>query len=156
MIVLKFGGTSVGTAKSIRQVVEIVTRINEPKVVVLSAVSGTTNSLVEINNCIESINKDKALLIVHQLHNSYLNLIGELFKSVEYKERARSFIAAKFNGIKTIIESNEQENTENIIVAQGEILSTNLVQLYLEESDITSSLISALDFMEVVIISMGV
>jgi aspartate kinase len=117
MIVLKFGGTSVGTAKSIRQVVEIVTRINEPKVVVLSAVSGTTNSLVEINNCIESINKDKALLIVHQLHNSYLNLIGELFKSVEYKERARSFIAAKFNGIKTIIESNEQENTENIIVA---------------------------------------
>ena len=52
MIVLKFGGTSVGTAKSIRQVVEIVTRINEPKVVVLSAVSGTTNSLVEINNCI--------------------------------------------------------------------------------------------------------
>jgi aspartate kinase len=149
MIVLKFGGTSVGTAKSIRKVVDIITNIKEPKVVVLSAVSGTTNSLVEINNCIESNNKDEALLIVHQLHNSYLNLIGELFKSIEYKERARSFVAAKFNGIKTIIESNEQENTKNIIVAQGEIMSTNLVQLYLEESEVASALISALDFMEI-------
>jgi aspartate kinase len=149
MIVLKFGGTSVGTAKSIQQVVEIITQIEQPKIVVLSAVSGTTNSLIQISNHIEKGEVDDALLCVHQLHNSYLNLIGELYKTPNYKERARAFVATKFNGIKTLIETKESNNINNIIVAQGEILSTNLVQLFLEESNVSSSLISALDFMEI-------
>lgn len=149
MIVLKFGGTSVGTAKSIQQVVEIITQIKQPKIVVLSAVSGTTNSLINISNHIEKKEVDDALLCVHQLHNSYLSLIGELYKTSNYKERARAFITTKFNGIKTLIETKENNNINNIVVAQGEILSTNLVQLYLEESEIPSSLVSALNFMEV-------
>ncbi|NVK52008.1 MAG: aspartate kinase [Flavobacteriaceae bacterium] len=149
MIVLKFGGTSVGTAKSIQQVVEIITQTEQPKIVVLSAVSGTTNSLIQISNHIKKGEVDDALLCVHQLHNSYLNLTGELYKTPNYKERARAFVATKFNGIKTLIETKESNNIDNIIVAQGEILSTNLVQLFLEESNVSSSLISALDFMEI-------
>lgn len=149
MIVLKFGGTSVGTAESIKKVVEIVTNISEPKIVVLSAVSGTTNSLVKICGLLHNEEKDKALLCVQQLHNSYLNLINELYFSSKYKERARSFITSKFNGLKTLIENGDKYNIDNIVVAQGEILSTNLVQLYLEEAQIASSLISALDFMEI-------
>lgn len=149
MIVLKFGGTSVGTAKSIQQVVDIITEIKQPKIVVLSAVSGTTNSLIKISNHIKKREVDETLLCVHQLHNSYLSLIDELYKSPNYKERARAFVATKFNGIKTLIETKENNNVDSIIVAQGEILSTNLVQLYLEESCVSSSLISALDFMEI-------
>ena len=149
MIVLKFGGTSVGTAKSIKQVVDIITRINQPKIVVLSAISGTTNSLIQISNHIQNQQKDHALLCINQLHSSYLTLIRDLFNSADYKERALSFVSAKFNGIKTIIESNKTDNIDNIIVAQGEILSTNLIQLYLEESQVSSSLISALTFMEI-------
>ena len=149
MIVLKFGGTSVGSANSIKQVVDIITKNNEPKVVVLSAVSGTTNALVIIIKHIRDNEKDDALLCVHQLHNSYLNLISELYVTPKYKERARGFVSSKFNGINTLIKNGDVHNIDNIIVAQGEILSTNLVQLYLEESQIQSSLISALDFMEI-------
>ena len=149
MFVLKFGGTSVGSASSIKQVVEIITKNNEPKVVVLSAVSGTTNALIRIIKHIRDNEKDDALLCVHQLHNSYLNLISELYVTPKYKERARGFVSSKFNGINTLIKNGDVHNIDNIIVAQGEILSTNLVQLYLEESQIQSSLISALDFMEI-------
>ena len=149
MFVLKFGGTSVGSANSIKQVVAIITKIEEPKIVVLSAVSGTTNALIKIIKHIKDNEKDDALLCVHQLHNSYLNLINELYVTSKYKERARGFVSSKFNGINTLIKNGDVHNIDNIIVAQGEILSTNLVQLYLEESQIQSSLISALDFIEI-------
>ncbi len=149
MIVLKFGGTSVGTAESIKKVVEIITKTDGLKIVVLSAVSGTTNTLVKISNYIYQGQKDEALLTIHQLHNLYLNLINELYNTPLYKERARSFVLSKFNGLKTLIKNGDKGNIDNIVVAQGEILSTNLVQLYLEESQISSSLISALDFMEI-------
>jgi aspartate kinase len=149
MVVLKFGGTSVGSASSIKQVVAIIAKIDTPKIVVLSAVSGTTNALVEIIKLVNNKEKTSALESVHQLHNSYLNLITKLYNTPKYKERAHGFVSTKFNGIKTLIERGEQNNVDAIIIAQGEILSTNLVQLYLEESQIQSSLISALDFMEI-------
>lgn len=149
MIVLKFGGTSVGTAASIKKVVKIISTIKAPKVVVLSAVSGTTNSLLEISNNIIHKEKKLAFKLLQKLHHSYINLIDELFSSTKFRNRAKQFIASKFNGINTIIENNDTYNIEAIILAQGEILSTNIVQLYLEETEIQSSLISALDFMEI-------
>lgn len=149
MIVLKFGGTSVGNAESIRKVATIITETNGLKIVVLSAVSGTTNALVEICNYLHADLKDDALLSVHQLHNLYLNLINDLYTSVVYKEKSRDFVATKFDGLRSLIQNADGNNLDKIIVAQGEILSTNLMQLYLEESSISSSLISALDFMEI-------
>jgi aspartate kinase len=149
MIVFKFGGTSVGTASSIKQVVAIITKSKEPKIVVLSAISGTTNSLVEIIKQIKDNKKEAALLGVDQLYNSYLTLINELYTTAVYKEKAANFVSTKFNGIKKGIENGQKNNIENIIITQGEILSTNLVQLYLEETQISSELISALDFMEI-------
>lgn len=149
MIVLKFGGTSVGTAQSIQQVVNIITKINEPKIVVLSAVSGTTNSLLEISNHIQNNEKDKASFCLNQLHDSYKDLINELYNTSKLKNKAKFFVSSKFNGIATLIKNGDKYNIDNIIVAQGEILSTNLVQFFLEESQVQSSLISALDFMEI-------
>ena len=149
MIVLKFGGTSVGTSRSIKQVVQIIAKIKEPKLVVLSAVSGTTNSLIVINELIKAGAIGDATLGIHQLQSSYFNLISELYSTSTYKERARSFIAAKFSRLKALAKRESRKNLYNIIVAQGEILSTNLVQLYLEEYQISSSLISALEFVEV-------
>ncbi len=149
MIVLKFGGTSVGTAESIQKVAKIITETKGLKIVVLSAVSGTTNALVEICNHMQAELKDDALLCVHQLHNSYLNLINNLYTSVPYKEKSRNFLATKFNGLQSLIQSADKNDLNKIIVAQGEILSTNLMQLYLEESNISSSLISALDFIHI-------
>jgi aspartate kinase len=149
MIVLKFGGTSVGTAESIQKVAKIITETKGLKIVVLSAVSGTTNTLVEICNHIQVGLKDDALLSIHQLHNSYLNLINDLYTSVAYKEKSRNFVATKFDGLRSLIQNADRNDLNKIIVAQGEILSTNLMQLYLEESSISSSLISALDFIHI-------
>ena len=149
MLVLKFGGTSVGSAKNIQKVVQIIAAIHEPKIVVLSAVSGTTNTLLEICSQLQNDLKDNALLNVHQLHNRYLDLINDLYKTPLYKGKARGFLTIQFNELISLIKTNEAATIDNIIVAQGEILSTNLVQLYLNESAISSQLISAFDFMRI-------
>lgn len=149
MLVLKFGGTSVGSAKNIQKVVQIIAAIHEPKIVVLSAVSGTTNTLLEICSQLQNDLKDNALLNVHQLHNRYLDLINDLYKTPLYKGKARGFLTIQFNELISLIKTTEAATIDNIIVAQGEILSTNLVQLYLNESAISSQLISAFDFMRI-------
>lgn len=145
MIVLKFGGTSVGSAINIKKVVEIIRNNKAPKIVVLSAVTGTTNSLLNIAEAIKNNQLKHALELITLLEKEYQFLINELFDPSCYKSKAQSFILRKFNFLKSL--SNTDENFEKRIVAQGEILSTNLVQLYLEDSNISSSLISALDFM---------
>ncbi|MDC1161947.1 aspartate kinase [Tenacibaculum sp.] len=152
MIILKFGGTSVGTAKSIKQVVNIVTEsvdVDKPKIVVLSAVSGTTNSLLEISQLIYQNAKEEALIGIHNLQNSYKELITELYESEAYLVKSQDFIKSKFDDLSNYVMKSNEINLEKTIVAQGEIISTNLVQLYLEEHQIESSLISALDFMSI-------
>ncbi|WP_347173094.1 aspartate kinase [Polaribacter uvawellassae] len=147
MIVLKFGGTSVGNAENIKKVVEIITACKTQKIVVLSAVSGTTNSLLAISKAIKTKQPKQALELIQRLENEYQVLINELFVSNQFKDKALFFIVEKFNFLRSL--SSTDLNLENTIVAQGEILSTNLVSMYLEESNISSSLISAFDFMEV-------
>jgi len=147
MIVLKFGGTSVGSAENIKKVVEIITNCKTQKIVVLSAVSGTTNSLLTIANAIKSNKPLRALELIGFLENDYHTIIEELYTSNHYKNKALAFVLEKFNFLKNLIYISFSLNLENTIVAQGEIVSTNLVSMYLEESNISSSLISALDFM---------
>ncbi len=147
MIVLKFGGTSVGSSENIKKVVEIITACKTQKIVVLSAVSGTTNSLLAISKAIKKKQLKESLELIKRLENEYQVLINELFISNQYKDKAHSFLFRKFHFLRSL--SSTDSNLENTIVAQGEIMSTNLVALYLKESRISSSLISALDFMEV-------
>ncbi|WKD85483.1 Lysine-sensitive aspartokinase 3 [Polaribacter huanghezhanensis] len=147
MLVLKFGGTSVGNAENIKKVVEIITTSASQKIVVLSAVSGTTNSLLAISKTIQKKQLKQTLELIQLLENEYQILINELFVTNQYKDKALSFVFEKFNFLRSL--TGTDLNLENTIVAQGEILSTHLVSLYLKESNISSTLISALDFMEV-------
>ena len=148
MIVLKFGGTSVGTAESIKKVVKIITNNTTPKIVVLSAVSGTTNALVEISTSLKKGLNDVFLKQIHHLEISYFALINNLFTEKIYKAKAHNFIRVLFNQIRDLSE-RATENQEFFIVAQGELISTKLMQFYLEEQQIASTLISALDFMKI-------
>jgi aspartate kinase len=149
MIILKFGGTSVGSAENIKKVVEIITKIEAPKIIVLSAVTGTTNSLIEIGSHARNNSKELAFKSHQLLNDSYQELINELYATPIYKEKAIDFVSSVFENIGKDIENEERRNIENMIVAQGEIISTNLMQLYLEESSISSSLVSAFEFMEI-------
>ena len=148
MIVLKFGGTSVGNAKNIKKVVEIITNINEQKIIVLSAISGTTNSLINIYKKIKENQQQEALEVISNLEVNYLLLVNQLFTTKVYQQKAVDFVTENFYTLRKLTQNTANLLLENTIVAQGEILSTNLVQLYLEETQISSTLISALDFME--------
>ncbi len=144
MIVLKFGGTSVGNAKNIQKVATIVNSYQEPKIVVLSAVSGTTNSLVSINYLTES-RKEEATILINELELSYHSLVNDLFASEYYQLKALTFIRNSFDHIRSLVQNNSK--SDKFILAQGEIICTNLFQLYQTELGNESQLISALDFM---------
>ncbi len=149
MKVLKFGGTSVGTAERMKSVAKLINSDSEQKIVVLSAMSGTTNSLVEISDYFYKQNKSGALEKTNVLEEKYADVIEELFSDEKKKEKATEIchqifqeIRAQAKGVFTIFE-------EKIVLAQGELLSTQLFQLYLEEKNINSTLIPALDYMRI-------
>ncbi len=147
MIVLKFGGTSVGNATNIKKVANIVNSYQESKIVVLSAISGTTNSLVKINNLLTQLNKEEAVLSINELELTYHTLIEGLFTSQYFQLKALTFIKNNFDYLRSL--TNNGIENEKIILAQGEIISTQLFQLYQTELGNDSKLISALDFMSI-------
>lgn len=149
MIVLKFGGTSVGSAESIEKVVEIVTATPGKKVVVFSAFSGATNLLVAINACYEQRDAEGISKNLNVLEVTCRTIISTLFTKDTYKQIALNFIDFKIKEIASYTqEAFSEENTKRI-VAQGELISTHVIQFFLQEKNIASTLISALDFMEI-------
>lgn len=146
MLVLKFGGTSVGSAARIKEVANLISN-SEKKVVVLSAMSGTTNSLVEIAGYLYKKNNDSANEAILTLEKKYYQVIQELFSSSEYKEKGTELIQAHFTYIKSFTQDMFTLFEEKAILAQGELLSTALMHYYLNEQNINSVLIPALNFM---------
>ena len=147
MKVLKFGGTSVGSPERMNHVADLITRDQERKIVVLSAVSGTTNALVEIGDTLKAGNPDKARELIKQLYAKYLDFYNELLTSEEYKIQASGVIEQQFNFIKSLPSSFFNQRLNNELLAQGELLSTKLFELYTRERGIKAQLIPALDFM---------
>jgi len=146
MNVLKFGGTSVGSAERIKEVARLITERGK-NIVVLSAMSGTTNTLVEISDYLYKKNVDGAKEIVNQLEVKYQGVINELFATEESKENARREIKAIFNYIRSLSKDIFTLFEEKEILAQGELMSTMLMHLYLHENGIDSALLPALEFM---------
>lgn len=146
MVVMKFGGTSVGSAESIKQVVNIITKKEGKKIVVLSAFSKVTNLLVAINNDYQS-GSDSLTESIQNLLSRCLDVVHPLFETTQYLDIALEFINSKIEDMVSLTHQPVNRQNLNIILAQGEIISTNIVQLYLEEQQLESQLISALDFM---------
>ena len=148
MKVLKFGGTSVGSPANMRAVMKLVTD-GEQKIVVLSAMSGTTNSLVEISGFLYKKNKDSARIAIGKLEAKYKEVVNELFTSEENKQAGNAVVKESFNTIKSFTTGIFSEVGENTILAQGEIISTNLVTLLMNENGYNTKLLPALDFMKI-------
>lgn len=147
MKVMKFGGTSVGTPARMKEVTKLVTKSGEPVFVVLSAMSGTTNSLVEISNYLYKKNPEGASEIINQLERAYLKHIDELYQSDEVKQQTREFLTSEVNYLRSFTKELFTSFEEKSIVAQGEMLSTNMVVNYMKEQGINAVLLNALDFM---------
>lgn len=147
MKVMKFGGTSVGSPERMKGVANLITKSGEPTFVVLSAMSGTTNSLVEISNYLYKKNPDGANEVINQLENKYYGHVEELYSTEEYKAITRDFLKQEFKYLRSFTKELFTSFEEKAIVAQGEIISTNMVVNYLKESGVNAVLLSALDFM---------
>ncbi len=146
MKVLKFGGTSVGTPQRMKEVVSLINDGN-PKVVVLSAMSGTTNALYEISDYLHKKNPVGANENINKLEEKYMQHVEDLYATDEYKKIATDFLKTEFNYIRSFTKGIFTMFEEKIIVGQGEILSTNMVTFYLQELGINAILLSALEFM---------
>lgn len=147
MKVMKFGGTSVGSPKNIKHVASLITESGAPTFVVLSAMSGTTNTLLEISNYLYKKNSDGANEVINNLERTYMQHVEELFTTDEYKQKTITFLQSEFAYMRSFTKDIFTSFEEKSIVAQGEIMSTNMMLNYLEEIGIKAILISALDFM---------
>lgn len=148
MKILKFGGTSVGSAQRIKGLLDIVNPA-ERQIVVLSAVAGTTNALVEIGQAFLADKKDQALQLTEQHKAKYELLIQELFTTAEGLSKAKHLIDYHFNYIASLGNARFTTVEERAILAQGELLSTTLFHFHLEEIGVPSVLLPALDFMKI-------
>lgn len=148
MKVLKFGGTSVGSAQRMKEVANLICD-GDQKIVVLSAMSGTTNSLVEISDYLYKKNPEGAGEIISQLQDKYALVIDELYSTDEYKVKAKETLQQNFDLIRSFTKTLFTLFEEKIILAQGELMSTAMVNLYLNETGVKSVLVPALDYMRI-------
>ncbi len=144
---MKFGGTSVGSPERMKDVASLITKSGESAFIVLSAMSGTTNTLIEISDYLYRKNPEGANELINQLERKYLGHIGELYSTEEYRQKTRAFLEEKFNYLRSFTKDLFTSFEEKSIVAQGEILSTNMMVNYLQEQGVKAVLLPALDFM---------
>lgn len=146
---MKFGGTSVGKPERMHQVKDLITRDNDPKIVVLSALSGTTNTLVSIGEACAQGEKSRAKEIIDQLEKHYQAFVAELLKPGPALEKARGIISEHFEFLNIILKISFNEALNKDILAQGELLSTKLFSCYLEQEGLPHKLLPALEFMSI-------
>jgi aspartate kinase len=148
MKVLKFGGTSVGSASRMKDVAKLICD-GDQKIVVLSAMSGTTNSLVEISDYFYKSNSAGALERINVLQQKYIGLVEELYTAENSKKEAHEIVKSHFDFLRSFSKSVFTLFEEKAILAEGELLSTTLFQLFLKEIGENSTLLPALDFMRI-------
>lgn len=149
MKVMKFGGTSVGKPERMQQVAQLITKDPEPKIVVLSALSGTTNALVEIGNFLAQGNREAAKQAIDKLEVHYKNFVIDLLATEEYQAKAYAIVEEHFYFLNIILKISFSEALSKDILAQGELLSTKLFSVYLQEKQIKHVFLSAFDFMTI-------
>jgi aspartate kinase len=148
MKVLKFGGTSVGSAERFKSLVPLINDDSE-KIVVLSAMAGTTNALVEISELFSAGNRDEAVKKSEALRSKYHSVVNELFSSATWAEKGHDLVDEQFNYIITLFSREFNRHNEKRIVARGELLSSTFLHFLLSEAGISSYLLHALNFMRI-------
>ena len=149
MKVMKFGGTSVGRPERMKEISRLITRDDEPKIIVLSALSGTTNALVEISIALSKGDRQAARERIEQLELHYQNFIINLFKSEEGYAEGKKVLEEHFEFLNIILKISYSESLDKDILAQGELLSTKIFSAFLKESGIDHAWLPALEFMTI-------
>ncbi len=149
MKVMKFGGTSVGKPQRMQEVAKLITKDEESKIVVLSALSGTTNVLIQISESLSRGDRSEAKLQIDALHAHYKNFVMELLAETKSRDKANEVLNEHFEFLTIILKISFSQALNKDILAQGELLSTKLFSIYLAEKKINHVLLPALDFMTI-------
>ncbi|MGB3466602.1 MAG: aspartate kinase, partial [Cyclobacteriaceae bacterium] len=149
MKVLKFGGTSVGTPSRMKEVRQIISRDDDRKIVVLSAVSGTTNALVALSNKHERQDRQGTEVLLKELYEKYVTFVKELYETDKYREAGQKVVDKYFSVLKEYLSEPFSKSLAKAIVVQGEMISTNLFINYLAEHGDDAALIDAADYMTI-------
>lgn len=149
MKIMKFGGTSVGKPERMHQVASLITRDAAPKIVVLSALSGTTNALVDISNSLSNSDRAAAKQKIDALEAHYRNFIPALVQQEAMRAKANAIVSEHFEFLNIILKISFSEALNKDILAQGELMSTKLFSVYLEEIGVDHVLLPALEFMSI-------
>lgn len=147
--VMKFGGTSVGKPERMHSIAQLITKESQPTIVVLSALSGTTNVLVSIGEALAAGDRNLAKQHIDKLEAHYQQFIKDLVKTDAAYQKAKSIIAEHFEFLTIILKISFSDALNKDILAQGELLSTKLFSTYLEEKNIPHALLPALEFMTI-------
>lgn len=145
---MKFGGTSVGSPERMKALIPLITD-SEKKIVVLSAMSGTTNSLVEIADMLYNDNSGEASVKIETLREKYHKVVDELYATDTYKQSGHELVNSHFDYINSLTLRAFTKQQEKAILAQGELISTALFHQLLKEREIKSVLLPALNFMRI-------
>ena len=148
MKVLKFGGTSVGSAQRMKEVSNLILD-GQKKIVVLSAMSGTTNTLVEISDYLYKRNPDAANETINKLALKYASVVDELYSTEEYKKKTMELLQSHFDYIRSFTKNLFTLFEEKVVLSQGELLSTAMFTYYLNEKGVDAFLLPALEYMRV-------
>ena len=149
MKIMKFGGTSVGKPERMRQVYELITKDAEPKIVVLSALSGTTNALVEISSSLAASDRVAAKQKIDTLEKHYRSFVLDLVQKEENRAKANAIVTEHFEFLNIILRISFSEALNKDILAQGELMSTKLFSTFLDEQEVDHLLLPALEFMSI-------
>lgn len=148
MQVLKFGGTSVGSVENMTNVKNII-KNGGKKIVVLSAMSGTTNTLVSICDHVKDETIEEALSLIQELHQKYIATIDELLHQSDLKQEVGNYIDTIFENLQEFVHQPYSKLLCNKIVSQGELLSTFIFSRFLTQEGMKARLLPALDFMRI-------
>ena len=149
MKVMKFGGTSVGKPERMAEISRLITKEDEPKIIVLSALSGTTNALTEISDSLGKGDRQNAKNRIDALEDHYKAFIKNLVKSEIFYQKAKDVLAEHFEFLNIILKISYSEALNKDILAQGELLSTKMFSIFLQEQNIPHVWLAALDFMSI-------
>lgn len=149
MKVLKFGGTSVGSAVMMKKVARLINGDDESKIVVLSAMAGSTNKLIEIAENLYLNNNDAAAALIKDLEDHYYKVVDELFTDKDFKNKGRELIKYHFEYITSFTQDLFTAHEERAVLAQGELISSSVFHFYLSEQKVNSILLPALNFMRI-------
>ncbi|MEN9295845.1 MAG: Aspartate kinase, partial [Bacteroidota bacterium] len=148
MQVWKFGGTSVGKPERMKSIRQLITEDGQPKIVVLSALSGSTNTLLSISESLNSGNQTEAKVKATELRAHYDQFLTELYSTPAGLGKGQAIVEKEFNFIDSLIATAPYTGKqEKEMVALGELLSTQIFEAFLQEEGVSSALLPALDFM---------